>query len=176
MAPVPSLARNLHRRAASTTERAGSRPTGGVPFLRLVRGDHSGAGRGRGRLPGPFPREPQCVLPGEPFPGGQAGGNRARRRRGRDGARFVRGRGLIFAGARPALPPGDGGGIGRGGIFQNPKPKDAKCEFRTALLQPIDPATSFVVPWESIKDKFDKNIVFSKFSRSTQTLWLRVRH
>src|ERR1017187_2191918 len=115
MAPVPSLARNLHRRTAGTTERAGSRASGGAPFLRLVRGDHSGAGRGSGGLPGPFPREPQFVLPGEPFPGGQAGGNRARRRRGRDGARFVRGRGLIFAGARPALPPGDGGGIGRGG-------------------------------------------------------------
>jgi hypothetical protein len=51
-------------------------------------------------------------------------------------------------------------------FFRTPN-KNAKCEFRTAVLQPIDPATSFVVSWESIKDRFEKNIVFSKYADVT---------
>jgi hypothetical protein len=45
--------------------------------------------------------------------------------------------------------------------------KDTKCKFRTLGLQPIDPATSAIISWEAIKDKYDKNIVFSKHADVT---------
>ena len=51
--------------------------------------------------------------------------------------------------------------------FFRTKNKDAKCQFRSDALQPIDPATSTIISWESIKDKFDKNIVFSKYADVT---------
>ena len=48
------------------------------------------------------------------FLAGPTGGDRAGRRRGRDGARPLRRRGTVFAGAGAALPPGDRRGIRRG--------------------------------------------------------------
>lgn len=51
-------------------------------------------------------------------------------------------------------------------FFKTPN-KDAKSHFRTYALAPIDPATSNVISWQAIKDRYDENVVFSAYADVT---------
>ena len=54
-------------------------------------------------------------------------------------------------------------------FFRTPN-KDAKSEFRTTAVLPIDPATYNVISWEAIKDRFDTGISFSQHADVTASL------
>src|SRR6266550_4260576 len=48
--------------------------------------------------------------------------------------------------------------------------KNARAPFRTDLIQAIDPLTGNVVPWENIKEKYPKEVVFSQSADVTAVL------
>ncbi len=48
--------------------------------------------------------------------------------------------------------------------------KNARAQFRTGLIQAIDPLTGNAVPWENIKEKYPKEVVFSQYADVTAVL------
>jgi hypothetical protein len=59
----------------------------------------------------------------------------------------------------PALPSS--------AAFFRTKDKDLKGELRTDALLPLDPLTKNVTSWEAVKDKYAKDIIFSKYADVT---------
>lgn len=45
--------------------------------------------------------------------------------------------------------------------------KEAHFQFRTDALQPIDPTSGLIVPWESVKTRYMKDMEFSKYADVT---------